>query len=55
MDFGNLKSKKINDVSRLIEKGQICPEELTCFYLKKIIYLVNNLTSLLYQKANKTN
>tara|TARA_B100000287_G_scaffold417502_1_gene453361 strand:+ start:826 stop:2157 length:1332 start_codon:yes stop_codon:yes gene_type:complete len=36
MDFEILKSKKIIDVSRLIEKGQICPEELTRFYLEKI-------------------
>ena len=36
MDFENLKNKKISDVSRLIGKGQICPEELTRFYLKKI-------------------
>ena len=36
MDFENLKSKNIKDVSRLIDKGQICPEELTRFYLEKI-------------------
>ena len=36
MDFENLKNKKINDVSRLIGNGQICPEELTRFYLQKI-------------------
>ncbi len=36
MDFENLKNKKINDVSELIGNGQICPEELTRFYLQKI-------------------
>ncbi len=36
MDFENLKNKKINDVSKLIGNGQICPEELTRFYLQKI-------------------
>ena len=36
MDFENLKNKKIKDVSELIGKGQICPEELTRFYLQKI-------------------
>ena len=36
MDFEDLKNKKINDVSRLIGNGQICPEELTRFYLQKI-------------------
>ena len=36
MDFENLKNKKIKDVSKLIEKGRICPEELTHFYLEKI-------------------
>ena len=36
MDFENLKNKKIKDVSKLIEKGQVCPEELTHFYLEKI-------------------
>ena len=36
MDLENLKRKKIIDVSRLIEKGQICPEALTRFYLEKI-------------------
>ena len=36
MDFENLKNKKIKDVSQLIEKGQVCPEELTNFYLEKI-------------------
>ena len=36
MDFENLKNKKINDVSGLIGNGQICPEELTRFYLQKI-------------------
>ena len=34
MDFENLKNKKINDVSRLIERGQICPEVLTRFFLQ---------------------
>ena len=36
MDFENLKNKKIKDVSKLIEKGRVCPEELTHFYLEKI-------------------
>ena len=36
MDFENLRNKKIKDVSKLIEKGRICPEELTHFYLEKI-------------------
>ena len=36
MDFENLKNKKIKDVSELIGNGQICPEELTRFYLQKI-------------------
>ena len=36
MDFENLKNKKIKYVSGLIGKGQICPEELTRFYLQKI-------------------
>ena len=36
MDFESLKNKKIKHVSKLIEKGQLCPEELTHFYLEKI-------------------
>ena len=36
MDLENLKIKKIKDVSKLLEKGQLCPEELTRFYLDKI-------------------
>ena len=36
MDLENLKVKKIEDVSKLLEKGQLCPEELTRFYLDKI-------------------
>ena len=36
MDLENLKIKKIEDVSKLLEKGQLCPEELTHFYLDKI-------------------
>ena len=36
MDLENLKIKKIEDVSKLLEKGQLCPEELTRFYLDKI-------------------
>ena len=36
MDFENLKNKKINDVSRLIGNGKICPEELTRFYIQKL-------------------
>ena len=36
MDYENLKYKTIKDVSNLIEAGQICPEELTRFYLEKI-------------------
>jgi len=36
MDYEDLKYRNIEDVSKLIEKGQICPEELTCFYLEKI-------------------
>ena len=36
MDFENLKNKKINDVSRLIGNGKICPEELTRFYVQKL-------------------
>ena len=36
MDFESLKNKKIKHVSKLIEQGQVCPEELTCFYLEKI-------------------
>ena len=36
MDLENLKNKKIKDVSKLLEKGQLCPEELTHFYLDKI-------------------
>ena len=36
MDYENLKNKKIKEVSKLIEKGQVCPEELTQFYLDKI-------------------
>ena len=32
----DLKIKKIEDVSKLLEKGQLCPEELTRFYLDKI-------------------
>ena len=36
MDFENLRYKTINDVSEWIEAGQICPEELTHFYLEKI-------------------
>jgi aspartyl-tRNA(Asn)/glutamyl-tRNA(Gln) amidotransferase subunit A len=36
MDLENLKIKKIKDVSKLLEKGQLCPEELTHFYLDKI-------------------
>ena len=36
MDFESLTNKKIRDVSGLIGNGQICPEELTRFYLQKI-------------------
>ena len=36
MDLENLKIKKIKDISKLLEKGQLCPEELTHFYLDKI-------------------
>ncbi|MDC3090503.1 amidase [Paracoccaceae bacterium] len=36
MDYENLKYKTIKDVSNLIQKGRICPEELTRFYLEKI-------------------
>ncbi len=36
MDLENLKFKKIKDVSNLLEKGQLCAEELTHFYLDKI-------------------
>jgi len=36
MDYENLKYKNIENVSKLIEAGQICPEELTCYYLEKI-------------------
>ena len=36
MDFENLKYKKIREVSKLIDTEQICPEELTYFYLEKI-------------------
>ena len=36
MDLENLKIKKIEDISKLLEKGQLCPEELTRFYLDKI-------------------
>ena len=36
MDFEDFKNKRINDVSRLIGNGQICPEELTRFYLQRI-------------------
>ena len=36
MDLENLRIKKIEDVSKLLEKGQLCPEELTRFYLDKI-------------------
>ena len=36
MDFKDFKNKRINDVSRLIGNGQICPEELTRFYLQRI-------------------
>ena len=36
MDFENLRYKTIKDVSEWIEAGQICPEELTHFYLEKI-------------------
>ena len=36
MDLDNLKYKKIKQVSKMIEEGQVCPEELTNFYLEKI-------------------
>ena len=36
MDYENLKYKKIEEISKLIEKGQVCPEKLTQFYLDKI-------------------
>ena len=36
MDLENLKVKKIKDISNLLEKGQLCPEELTHYYLDKI-------------------
>ncbi len=36
MDFEDFKNKKINDISRLVGNGQICPEELTRFYLQRI-------------------
>ena len=36
MDFESLKNKKIKHVSKLIEQGKVCPEELTRFYLEKI-------------------
>ena len=36
MDFENLKYKNIREVSKLIDAEQICPEELTYFYLEKI-------------------
>ena len=36
MDFENLKYKNIREVSKLIDSEQICPEELTYFYLEKI-------------------
>ena len=36
MDYEDLKFKNIKDISKLIEAGQICPEELTSFYLEKI-------------------
>ena len=36
MDFEELRYKTINDVSKRIEAGQICPEDLTHFYLEKI-------------------
>ena len=36
MDFESLKNKKIKDVIGLIGNGQICPEELTRFYLQRI-------------------
>ena len=36
MDLENLRIKKIEDVSKLLEEGQLCPEELTRFYLDKI-------------------
>ena len=36
MDYENLEYKNIKDVSKLIEAGQICPEELTSYFLEKI-------------------
>ena len=36
MDLENLRYKTINEVSEWIETGQICPEELTHFYIEKI-------------------
>ena len=36
MDLEDLKNKKIEYISQLIERGQVCPEELTRFYLEKI-------------------
>ena len=36
MDLENLRYKTIKEVSEWIEAGQICPEELTHFYLEKI-------------------
>ena len=36
MDYEDLRYKTIKQVSKSIETGQICPEELTRFYLEKI-------------------
>tara|TARA_B100000902_G_scaffold253708_1_gene240194 strand:+ start:63 stop:287 length:225 start_codon:yes stop_codon:yes gene_type:complete len=36
MDYEDLRHKTIKDVSKWIETGLICPEELTRFYLEKI-------------------
>ena len=36
MVYEELKFKNIKNISKLIEAGQICPEQLTSFYLEKI-------------------
>ena len=36
MDYEDLKYKSVKHISKLIDAGQICPEELTHFYLEKI-------------------
>ena len=54
MVMDNLENKTITEVSKLIETGAVCPEELTRFYLEKILNdpETNNVFSHVFEKSS---